>query len=285
MALALVYKLIDELNAATTSPLLGIGIGTPGLMDPVNGVVRRAVNLDWQDLPLRALLQKRYGFPVYVANDCQVAAMAEYIFGDDKDADNLVVVKAEHGIGAGVVLNGRLFYGDTFGAGEIGHIAVVENGQRCRCGNLGCLETVAGERAIVQRAQAIARANPCSLLHQFAANPDEITVHVICQAAKGGDEAARQIVLDVGRYLGATIASLVGVLSVRRILIAGSVTCFGQTWLDVIREEMVKRSLALVAGETEVEMSSMGQDIVILGASALVLAYELGLFTPMADGI
>lgn len=284
-ALALVYQLIDELIAAAESPLLGIGIGTPGLMDPVNGVVRRAVNLDWQDLPLRTLLRKRYGLPAYVANDCQVAAMAEYTFGSDKGVDNLVVVKVGHGIGAGIVLNGRLFHGDTFGAGEIGHIAVVENGSRCRCGNRGCLETVAGEKAIIQRAQAIAQANPQSLLHRLANDPNEITIPIICQAADAGDEAVQQMILDVGRYLGGAIANLVSVLSVRHILIAGGVTCFGQAWLNVVKTEMVKRSLAMVAGETEVKMSSMGQDIVILGASALVLAHELGLFAPLVSSI
>lgn len=284
-ALALVYELTDDLVTATDSSLLGIGVGTPGLMNPINGVVRRAVNLNWQDLPLRSLLQARYGLPVYVANDSQVAALAEYTFGEDKGDENLVVVKVEHGIGAGIVLNGQLFYGDTFGAGEIGHVTVVENGQRCRCGNFGCLETVASGRAIVQRAQVIAQDNPRSLLHQFAASPKEITIEAVCQAFEAGDEAVRQMMVEVGRYLGIVMANLVGVLSVRRVLLAGSVVCFGQGWLDTIRQEMVKRSLAMIADETEFAISSMGPDIVILGASALVLTRELGLFAPLTGGI
>lgn len=281
-ALALVYQLIDELRMMVTSPLLGIGIGTPGLMDPVKGVVRRAVNLDWQDLPLRDLLQARYGAPVYVANDCQVAAMAEYLFGEGKGENNLVLVKIGRGIGAGIVLNGRLFYGDTFGAGEIGHIAVVENGERCRCGNQGCLETVASEGAIVRRAQAAARTDPGSLLRRLAVTPEEMTLRTVCQAAEAGDEPAQRIVMEAGRYIGWALAQIASVLGVRRILIAGSVTCFGQAWLEVVRQEMARRSLALIARDIEVGMSHMGQDIVILGASALVLASELGLFTPLA---
>jgi len=281
-ALALVYNLIDNLVAATDSPLLGIGIGTPGLMDPIHGVVRRAVNLDWRNLPLRSPLQERYNMPVYVANDSQVAALAEYTFGEVKDAGNLVVVKIENGIGAGIVLGGRLFYGDTFGAGEIGHIAVVENGQRCRCGNVGCLETVSSRRAIVQRAQTIARSNPNSYLHQLAATPEEITIDAVCQAFKAGDEAVQQMVREAGRYLGTAIASLVSVLSVRHVLITGSVTCLGQSWIDVIKEEMSGRCLQILASETEIGMSSIGDDVVILGASALVLTYELGLFAPLA---
>jgi len=93
------------------------------------------------------------------------------------------------------------------------------------------------------------------------------------------------MISEVGRYLGIAAANLVGVLSARRVLIAGSVTCFGEAWLDRIRQEMVNRSLAMVAREAEIEMSCVGPDIVILGASALVLTYELGLFAPLAVGI
>jgi predicted NBD/HSP70 family sugar kinase len=286
-ALALVYDLVDDLMAATDSPLLGIGIGTPGLMDPVNGVVRRAVNLDWEDLPLRTLLQERYALPVHVANDCQVAALGEYTFGLGMAAEsgNLAVVKIEHGIGAGFVLNGRLFHGDTYGAGEIGHVAVVENGQPCRCGNFGCLETVASARAIVQQARSIAANDPHSLLHHFAGSDQAITISAICQAVDAGDEALRRVVQNAGRCLAITLANLVAVLSIRTILIAGSVACFGQSLLDVIRDEMLKRSLSVVATETEITFSSMGPDIVILGASALVLTPELGLFAPLANGV
>lgn len=282
-ALALVHSLVNDLTAATDSPLLGIGIGTPGLMDPINGVVCRAVNLDWHDLPLRSLLQERYGFPVYVANDCHMAAMAEYTFGESRGTGSLVVIKIEHGIGAGIVQNGRLFHGDTFGAGEIGHVRVIENGDLCRCGNLGCLETVASVRSIVRHAQAIARDDPHSLLHKYATTPEKISMELICQAAKAGDEAIWQVIRRAGRYLGMAAASLVGVLSVQRILIAGSVTCLGQSLLDVIRDEMIKRSLAVVASQTELDMSTMGPDIVILGASALVLTRELGLLAPLTD--
>ena len=285
MALGLVYDLIDELVASTDKPLVGLGIGTPGLMDPVNGVVCRAVNLDWQDLPLRSLLEERYGLPVYVANDCQVAALAEYTFGSGKGIENLVLVKVEHGIGAGIVLNGHLFYGDTFGAGEIGHVTVVEKGQLCRCGNYGCLETVASAKAIVQRGQVIVESDPRSLLHQFAAGPDDMTIEAVCQAFEAGDRAVREVVLEAGRYLGIALANLIGVLSTRRLVVAGGVTCFGDDWLDVIRREMVSRSLSVVADEAEVEMATMGPDIVILGASALVLTYKLGLFAPLTGPV
>jgi len=284
-ALELAYELIDELVEVADGPLLGVGIGTPGLMDTMNGVVRWAVNLGWQDLPLRKLLQDRYDLPVYVANDCHAAALAEHTFGDNRDADNLVVIKVEHGIGSGILINGRLFYGDTFGAGEIGHVSVVENGEACRCGNVGCLETVASARAMVNQARAVAREDEASQLFQFSDNPNGITIDMVCEAFDAGDTAVAKIVRDAGRYLGQAAANLIGVLSTRRILIAGSVACFGGTLLDTIRDEMARRSLGMVARETEVGISTIGPDIVILGASALVLTYELGLLAPPAGGM
>ncbi len=276
-ALELAYQLIDELVAATSSPLLGIGIGTPGLMDARRGLVRKAVNLDWQDLPLRDLLEARYNLPVYIANDSQVATLGEYTFGCGQDISNMVVVKVGRGIGAGIVLNGRLHYGDGSGAGEIGHVTVVEGGERCRCGHFGCLETVASSRAIVRRARAIARSDPHSTLHQFATSPEAINTGIVLQAFEAGDEALQQLIEEVGCYLGIAVANLVGVLNIQRILIGGSVARFGEPLLEPIRREIKQRSLATLADETHIEVTRLGIDIVLLGAAALLLTHELGL--------
>jgi N-acetylglucosamine repressor len=190
-ALALAYKLLDTLVASTDRPLLGIGIGTPGLVDTNLGIVRRAVNLDWRDLPLGDLLKARYNLPVYIANDSQATALAEYIFGGWPADQSLVVIKIGQGIGAGIVLEGRLFQGEGSSAGEIGHLVVVEEGRQCRCGNRGCLETVASEQAILQRAAALARTTPGSSLSQLA--PEALTLALLHQAQENGDE------VEIGR--------------------------------------------------------------------------------------
>ena len=159
-ALDLVFRLVDELLKESSTTPLGIGVGTPGLVDTRTGTIRWAVNLDWQDLPLGGLLHERYGLPSNVANDSQAAALAEYTFGGESHGQrlpNLVTIKVGRGIGAGLVLNGSLFQGDGFGAGEIGHVAVVDDGAACRCGRFGCLETVASSRAIAERAAELAR--------------------------------------------------------------------------------------------------------------------------------
>jgi glucokinase-like ROK family protein len=276
-ALNLAYALIDELVTAATSPLLGIGIGTPGLMDARKGIVRNAVNLDWCDLPLRDLLEVRYNLPVYIANDSQAAALGEYIFGRNQEVPNLILIKVGRGISAGIVLNGQLHYGDGSGAGEIGHVRVVDGGEQCLCGNYGCLETVVSSRAIIRQARESAQNNPDSLLHNYAATPEDINTNVVLQAFAAGDEAIGQIIDDVGKYLSISIANLVGVLNIHQILVGGSVARFGERLLDPIRQELQHRSLAALAGETRVESTNLDANIVILGASALLLTNELGL--------
>src|SRR3954451_4835060 len=163
-AVEVVYGLIDSLIQRNgTEPVLGVGIGAPGLVDSRAGVVRWAVNLGWSDLPLGSMVAERFGMPVVVANDSQAAAVAESTFGNWPWPQNLIVVRVGRGIGAGIILGGQLYQGDGSGAGEIGHsiFGPVDTGDdavRCRCGRVGCLETVAGMEAMVKAAQRVSSA-------------------------------------------------------------------------------------------------------------------------------
>ncbi len=274
-ALALVYELIDHLTQKTSRPLLGIGIGTPGVIDIQLGVIRTALNLGWSDLPLKQLLEDRYNTPVHIANDSQMAALAEYTFNEMQETPNLIVIKAGRGISAGIILNGQLYQGANAGASEVGHIRVVDAGEPCVCGLIGCLETVASSHTLVRQAKAFAQRDPNSTLHQFATSPDAITTDTILAAFQAGDEAMQQIIRRAGHYLGVTVANLIGALNMQHIIIGGSLSRFGNALLLPIRQEVKARVLPLIANETQIELSSLGQDSVILGATALLLSQEL----------
>ena len=185
-ALDLVHDLIDELLASPHQPILGIGVGTPGIVTD-DGTIRWAVALSWADLPLAEQLQTRYGLPTVVANDSRAAAIATVLFGGEDRPANLVAIKVGRGIGAGLVLDGELFTGDGAGAGEIGHIVVEPDGAECHCGRFGCLETVAS-------APAILRAAAEAGLHAQ-------TLPELAAAAAAGDETA--LAVDAGRGPGA----------------------------------------------------------------------------------
>ncbi len=276
-ALGLVYELVDALMTAAAKPLLGIGIGAPGLVDSENGVVCRAVNVDWRDIPLRDLLVDRYGLPVYVANDCQLAALAEHMFGAAESNKPLVVISLGHGVGAGIVVNGQLLHGNPFGAGEIGHVVVEPSGEYCQCGHAGCLETMSSSRAVVRRVRAFAQASERPALRALAVAPEEVTLESALRLYRAGDPDIARVVRDIGQQLGSAAANLVSVLGPCQIKLAGSVTRFGDVLLDGLREELGQRIMLSLAAATEVSFVSVGDDIVLQGASALVISQEAGL--------
>ena len=252
-ALELIYQLVDQLTALTPHRLLGIGIGTPGLVEPAAGIVRQAVNLGWHDLPLRALLAERYDVPIYLANDSHAAALAEYMFGEPRDSEHLILLKMGQGIGAGIVLNGELFYGDGHSAGEIGHVVVSEEN-----GRLLTLEDVASTRAILKSAEVISPQTEVNW--EMLLSSDRYDV----------------LVAGVGYKVGVTIAQLIGGFNVHHIVISGRVVQLGDRFLTAVQTTAARYALPRMAQETKIRFSSLGSDIVLLGCSALILKHELG---------
>lgn len=261
-ALRLVHELIDDLRAQATSPILGIGVGTPGIVDR-DGTIRWAVDLAWQDLPLATILEERHGLPTVVANDSRAAALATYLFEGDARPEHLVVVRVGRGVGAGLILRDELFGGDGDGAGEIGHVVIDPDGIECHCGRFGCLETVASAPAILREAAR--------------AGIDATSIDDLARALAGGDDRVLPVVRAAGRAVGAALANLTGALDIRRIVVLGTVTALGEPWFEAIRDEATRRSLGPLARDIAIEDGGTGEDVTLLGACALLLTRELGL--------
>lgn len=269
--------LAERLTAACSAPILGIGVGTPGLVDPQSGSIHRAVNLDWQDVPLRDLLQERTRalgnlLPVYVANDCHAAALAEFHYSKPRESENLVLIKSGQGIGAGFIVNRELFVGDGWGTGEIGHLNIIPNGEPCTCGSRGCLETVASNRIIARRALKTGRIDP-----GLAERPSNELFLRLIEGYHQGDTAIQQIIDDASRAFGAAIANLSTTLNIQHVVMSGEITAFGEELRELIQQEANQRSLPALVNQVEVSFSRLGSDIVMRGAAALVLSKELGL--------
>ncbi len=270
-------RLAGDLIERASVPLIGIGIGAPGLVDTDRGIVRRSYTLDWTNVPLKKLLESSFHLPVYLLNDSHAAALAEYTFGELRKSPNLIVVHIGQGIGAGIILSGRIHYGDGFGAGDIGHLSVVEGGRRCSCGNYGCLETVAGPIAIIQRMRELLEYDWVSFSAGSLLDPSEITWDYVRSAFQAGDETVTELVKEAGRYLGLSIANLVSILNVRQVIISGSYVDFGELFLEAASSEVKRRARYTLSGETKIVNSILGPDHVLLGASAQVLSHEAGL--------
>ncbi|MCB0160015.1 MAG: ROK family transcriptional regulator [Caldilineaceae bacterium] len=272
-----IQELLDDVCQHATSPLLGIGVAAPGIVDTQRGVIHRSIFFDWNDLPLGARLQERYRQPVHVANASQVAALAEYLFGGGHASPNLAVVRVGQDVGVGLVLNGQLFFGDHYGAGELGHLVMEPDGELCRCGNRGCLETLVSRPALLRQAATLAAQQPDSAFARtLAAHPGH-DLDAVLAAYQAGDPLAVQLADAAATNIGRALAGIVTLLNVRTILFVGSVTQFGEPWLETIRATLQHSAIPQLAEDTELGIAEHGPDAVILGAAALLLTRELGL--------
>lgn len=274
-ALHRVYQLLDQLIPAARQPILGIGIGTPGVVDASRGIICQAVNRGWSDLPLQELLQARYGYKVHLANDSHIAALGEYTFGG-RQLPNLMLIDVGEGIGAGIVLEGKIYSGDGFSAGEIGHISVDVNGDVCTCGNRGCLETLASTRVLLQKAQQLVNGKGAVWLAATSAG-NKVSLEQIRRAFQHGDADVAALLGAAAASLGAGIANAIGLMNIQHIVLAGEIVHLGTPFLDLIRAEAGRRVLPAMGVAARLSLSSLGEDIILLGAAALVLAKELDL--------
>jgi predicted NBD/HSP70 family sugar kinase len=251
-------ELIEALIARATAPVLGIGVGTPGVIDP-DGTVLEAANLDWHGLDLGPELRERFDIPVSIANDAAMAALIEYRRRPTER--NLILVKLGRGVGAGVVINGALHRGEHSAAGEIGHVRVRDDGDPCRCGNTGCLETVASVPAILRR---------------VGADPERDPWDALALAGLFGDEPVRQALSEAGRYLGMVLANVVALLDIGHVVLALDVRNAGDALIDEMRTELSSRILPATADLVEIDVTQLGGDLVLAGAASGVLVDRLG---------
>jgi glucokinase len=232
------------LDAADASQpdLRAIGVGVPGKVDSAAGIVNLASNLGWDDLPLAQLIQGEFGVPCGIANDVGLAAAGLAGHEIARGARSLAYVAVGTGIGAGLVLDGRLRQGERGMAGEIGHVVVEPDGTPCRCGQRGCLETVAAGPFIARRAElALADAaeagEPISAHPLLAAAP-AITAETVYAAAAAGDRLALAVADQAGRTLARAIGALILTCDLELVLLGGGVAAAGAAFLDPIMAEL-----------------------------------------------
>ncbi|WP_217809757.1 ROK family transcriptional regulator [Micromonospora sp. NBS 11-29] len=245
-ALAKVVGLVRALRDEVTAPLLGIGIGTPGIVD-LGGVVLSAPNLGWKDLNLQSVLAGEFACPVVVSNDANATALAERSYGES--AADTLLVRVGVGVGAGLLLGGTPILGSRFAAGEIGHVVVdADSGRPCVCGKAGCLETWLSTRRIQE------------------------------DLSEAHTDAERTRVLAVaGEALGAVLAPIVAALNISEIVLSGPHRVLEGPLAAAAMETIRQRALTEVHGDIVLRLSELGDDIVLRGATAMVMSQQLGI--------
>lgn len=269
-----VRQLLNQMNIRLEN-ILAIGVGVPGpVVAKLGGVSAPPIMPGWDNFPIRDSLQSCWQIPVAVGNDAELGALGEWAYGAGRGEPNLAYIKVGTGIGAGLLVDGRIYKGATGSAGEIGHITIQENGPLCSCGNHGCLEALSGGNAIATRAREAVQAGRRTQLALI--DPTEkITAQQVAEAARLGDLVAQQIISAAGNHLGVAIASLVNLFNPGMVVIGGGVAQLGDLLLDPIRQAVRERSLRSAAQAVRISTSVLGRRSTSIGA--VVQAIDLAL--------
>ena len=252
--------------------LASVGLGIPGIADPHTGVVPFCTNLGWVDVPLREIFRKYIDKPVFIDNDATVAGLAESVAGVSAGTDSSVFLTLGTGVGAGIVIRGKVWSGFHGVGSELGHTILEIDGEPCSCGNRGCLERYCSATAIIRMAREQMDKHPDSMIMSLCGgDPSLINAKMVFDAAREGDETAVKIFRRYARYLGQAIANVVNFFDPEVVVLGGGVSKAGKFLLDAVRAETPKYCLYKSMPISRIELAELGPDAGIIGAAMLGL--------------
>lgn len=264
---------VNEVTAAVDpARILALGVCIPGIVDAAAGLVTLSVVLPWQNVALAQELRQRFPFPVAVFSRGSAATWGERWYGAGREVDNLLYVRVGASIVGGLVLHGQPYLGHTYGAGELGHVTVQPNGALCRCGNHGCLATVATTDALLSRVRQLLRTAPenalwATMQHNF----DQLTLTDVVTAAEQQNPLAQQALAEIGQWLGVALASALNLLNLEMIIVGGPMALAGESLLTPLQKELTQRALPTHFANLAVVSSLLKENAPAVGAASLVL--------------
>ncbi|RDW22172.1 ROK family protein [Oceanobacillus arenosus] len=254
------FGIIDLLLAiAPPSPygIIGIGIGVPGIVDK-NEEILLAPNLGWKNIKLKEILEEKYNLTITIENEANAGAYGEKMFGVGKDFNNIIYVSDGIGIGVGLILNGELYRGNNGFSGELGHMTIEVNGDKCRCGNNGCWELYASEQALLKNANR---------LEIITAQDDELSLESLVELANAGDIEAIRLFEDLGHYLGVGINNIVNIFNPQQVIIGNRIVA-AKKWLNDALFNRSNQTLWFNQKGLQIDFSELSTHSTSLGVSA-----------------
>ena len=255
-----------------------IGLGAPGLVDREKGIIRRTPNFpDWKDVPLARIISDEVSLPTYVDKDANVITLGEKWVGAGKDWDHFVCLTLGTGVGSGLFLNGRPWYGSQGNGPEFGHITIEPRGERCGCGNRGCLETLASATYLVKKAQKGLDKKVHILLSEMVNQRSEpLSAKLLYETAKKGDPFCISLFAELGRYLGIALANLIHTLGLEGVVLGGGLSKAFTIFLPYLEKEFKKRMTMIPGDLPPIRISSLGDKSGILGAAKMAMERNKG---------
>jgi glucokinase len=247
-----------------------VGLGIPATIDHARGIAVSAVNLPLENLAIRDLVEERVGLPVFVDNDANVAALAEFLYGAAKGMPDIVMLTVGTGIGGGLILGGEVYRGSTGAGAELGHTVIQADGPPCQgnCPNHGCVEALASGTALGREGKAAAESAPDSVIGRLLAEGKTIDGKAVTEAAIGGDETSIAVFDLIGSRLGVACSSFANIFQPNAIVVGGGVIAAGDLLLEPARREIRERALNPM-NETPILEATLGNDAGMIGAAAL----------------
>jgi glucokinase len=271
-----IKSLVELVNTVTEEGELKQGqvkavcIGVPGTVNPVTGVIGLAPNLGLKNFKIKALLEKEIHIPVLIENDVNLGALGIKNFGVGKDADNLLAVFIGTGIGGGLILNGKLFRGANYSAGEVGHILVEENGPQCGCGKNGCFEAIASRTAIVNNIINDVKSGKKSVLEKMVTKGERIKSKALAKALTDGDKVVMNRVSEVCNVIGGVLASITNLLNLEMIVLGGGlIEAADDFMMPKIKKAFDSHVLSTSAEGMKILASKLADDAAIFGGIAI----------------
>lgn len=249
-----------------------VGIGSPGTIEPEQGLIRFWSNLNFVDVPLGGLMEARLHKKIYLENDANAAALGEYAAGAGKGSQSMVAITLGTGVGGGAVLNGKLYTGFNYAGMEVGHFVIEYGGRLCTCGRKGCFEAYCSATALIKRTREVMEEHPDSLLWQLAGSLEGVDGRTPFDAAARGDAAAGKVIDEYVNYLGCGVASLVNIFQPEVFCIGGGPSAQGETLMAPVRYILNREDYARNSvHRTRLVQAALGNDAGIIGAALLTL--------------
>ena len=267
--LELIGKYLDSLD--DVSNCIGVSLIVPGIVDSKRGIIRNNAKLNLKDIPLKDMIENKFGLPAWIDNDANAMALAETNYGQYGDKKNLIYVQMGDGIGSGIIIDDIIFRGTQGGAGEFGHISIDKEGLRCQCGNRGCLENYVDWPAIQERIRdKVDKGEPTAML-EGKQSVDDISQEDFLKALQFGDELAREVLEEPINYMGNGIVTLVNLFNPDVILIGwGSITS-DSYFIERVREKVKQLAFDIFTEELEIQATTLGGDFQLKGAASIAL--------------
>lgn len=268
----IVEEIIENLKKLKTDNTVALGVGCGGPLDSERGIILSPPNLPgWDNVPLKKDLEDALKIPVFLDNDANSACLGEYYFGAGRGVKNLVYITISTGIGAGIIIDGKILHGQRDSAGEVGHQTILPDGPLCNCGNRGCLEALASGTAIVKRAEEAILRGEDTILREWS-KKEKISAKMVRSAYLEGDKVAERIWKTALEYLGIGIGNVITIVSPERVVFGGGIMNAGEEVLETVKRVVKERVRLVPVDKVEIVLAQLGEDVGIYGALALTLS-------------